>query len=55
MTRDEALKIVTQVCVNYRGTLQEHQAIQTALQVIKDALEPKPEPEVTTVEEPNIQ
>ena len=31
----EALDILKQVCANYRGTLQEHQALQTALQTVE--------------------
>jgi len=31
---EEAINLLTQVCVNYRGTLQEHQALQEALKVI---------------------
>ncbi len=41
MQKDEAIKIIEQVCAAYKGTLQEHQAIQQALMVIKDEDKPK--------------
>lgn len=41
MTKDEALKVIEQVCAQFRGTLQDHQAIQQALMVIKDEDKPK--------------
>ena len=36
MEKKQALQIIAQVCAVYRGTLQEHQALQTALQVINE-------------------
>lgn len=36
MNKQEALKIVSEVCANYRGTLQEHTQIQSALHVIRE-------------------
>ena len=42
MKKDEAIKIIEQVCAQYRGTLQDHQTIQAALEIIKgDNSEPK--------------
>lgn len=41
MTKDEALKVIEQVCAQFRGTLQDHQTIQQALMVIKDEDKPK--------------
>jgi hypothetical protein len=38
MKLDEALNLLKQVCSGFRGTLQEHQALQTALQVVEDKL-----------------
>lgn len=38
MNLKEAMTIVNQVCTNYRGTLQEHQQIQSALQYINSKL-----------------
>ena len=35
MKREEAINLVTQVCVMYKGNLQEHQALQQALEVIR--------------------
>lgn len=35
MDRDEALKIVESICVQFKGTLQDHQVIQKALEVLK--------------------
>ena len=32
----EALNLLGQVCAGYKGTLQEHQALQSALKVIND-------------------
>lgn len=43
MQKEEAIKIIEQVCAQFRGTLQEHQAIQTALAVIKTLEEKKEE------------
>lgn len=40
MKREEAINLVTQVCVMYKGNLQEHQALQQALEVIKGLVEP---------------
>lgn len=36
MNKNKALKIVSEVCANYRGTLQEHTQIQAALDVIRE-------------------
>lgn len=36
MKLDEALDLLAQVCAGFRGTLQEHQAIQEALKVVTD-------------------
>lgn len=41
MNKEKALTIIENVCAAYKGTLQDHQNIQSALQVIKEALEPK--------------
>ena len=35
MDRQDALKLIEQVCASFRGTLQEHQTIQEALQTLK--------------------
>ena len=35
MNKEEAFKVLEQVCTQFRGTLQEHQTIQTALQQFK--------------------
>jgi hypothetical protein len=44
MKREEAINLVTQVCVMYKGTLQEHSALQEALKVINTLVEaPKEE------------
>jgi len=39
---EEALNLLEQVCAGYRGTLQEHQALQTALQTVKTKCSEKP-------------
>lgn len=44
MKLEEALNLLRQVCSGFRGTLQEHQALQAALQVVEDKLKaPKKE------------
>lgn len=45
MTTEQALGLVTSVCAQYRGTLQEHQAIQQAITVLREAVTPKVEDE----------
>jgi hypothetical protein len=35
MERKKAIEILTQVCLDHRGTLQEHQIIQEALRTIQ--------------------
>ena len=41
MKKEEALNLITQVLVNYRGTLNEHKILQEALELIKKLLEEK--------------
>ena len=36
MTKQQALELLQRVCAIYRGTLEEHQQLQTALQTIKE-------------------
>lgn len=36
MNKNEALKLLTQVCAMYRGTLQEHEALQEALKAVRE-------------------
>jgi hypothetical protein len=43
MTPEQALEILSQVAAKYQGTLQDHQALQASLEVIKGLL-PKPAP-----------
>ena len=38
MTKKEALELLQRVCAIYRGTLEEHQSIQSALQTIKECI-----------------
>ncbi len=38
MTLDEALNVITQCAAAHVGPLADHQQIQNALQVVKDAL-----------------
>jgi hypothetical protein len=42
MDKNKAIEIISQVCAMFKGTLQEHQAIQEALQFI-NTLEVKEE------------
>ena len=35
MTKEQAFQMVSQAIAQYRGTLQEHQALQEALKVLK--------------------
>lgn len=39
MNKEQAIQILTQVCAMYRGTLEDHQQLQTALQVVKKEFE----------------
>lgn len=41
MTPKQALEAVNQIVINYKGTLQEHQILQTAMKVLSDLVEPK--------------
>lgn len=36
MKLEEALNLIKSVCANFRGTLQDHQALQQAIQVIEN-------------------
>ena len=36
MSLKEALDLLKQVCAGFKGTLQEHQLLQQALQVVAD-------------------
>jgi len=38
MTLEQALNNIKTVCAAYRGTLEEHQALQTAIQTIEAEL-----------------
>jgi len=49
MKFSDAMQVLSQVCANYKGTLQEHQAIQNALRTISMA-EPKQEKVVEEAE-----
>jgi hypothetical protein len=49
MTPEQALNILSQVAAKYQGTLQDHQALQAALEVIKGLL-PKSEPAAEVAE-----
>ena len=35
MRLEEAISLLKQVCAGFRGTLQEHQSLQEALQVVE--------------------
>jgi phosphoribosyl 1,2-cyclic phosphodiesterase len=41
MTKEQAINLLSQVCSIYRGTLEEHKALQEALEVIKNLEEKK--------------
>ena len=53
MKKEEALSIVAQVCAAYKGTLQEHNALQQAMQCLNGLEEKAPvvESEVVKKEE----
>ncbi len=52
MTLEQAIQIISNVVAQYRGTLQEHQAIQNALKVLINAAnEPKVEIKADKIEE----
>lgn len=38
MTKEQALELLQKVCAIYRGTLEEHQQLQIALQTVKECL-----------------
>jgi len=40
MTKQQALDLITQVLVTYKGTLQEHQLLHQALELVKNLEEP---------------
>jgi hypothetical protein len=41
MTKEQAVQLLTQVCAIYKGTLEEHTALQQALEVVKKLEAPK--------------
>ena len=41
MDKQKALNLVAQAVVQYKGTLQEHQALQEALKVLNELVNPK--------------
>jgi len=41
MKLEEALNLLKGVCANFRGTLQDHQALQQALQVVEEVCKKK--------------
>lgn len=41
MDKEQAIKLIEQVCSQFHGNLQAHQNIQIALGVIKKELQPK--------------
>lgn len=43
MEKKEAFNLVAQVCAIYKGSLEEHKAIQTALEILKPIEEQKEE------------
>jgi hypothetical protein len=52
MTVEQAVQLISSVIAQYRGTLQEHQAIQNAFKVlINTANEPKIEIKAEEIEE----
>lgn len=40
MSTDQAISLVSQVFAMYKGTLEEHNNLQTALKVITEAIQP---------------
>ena len=48
MEKQQAINIITQVCNIYKGTLDEHKALQEALQVINGLVVPEPKEEKIT-------
>jgi hypothetical protein len=51
---EQAIQLISNILSQYRGTLQEHQAIQNAFKVIVDlANEPKVEIKAEEIEEVN--
>jgi len=52
MTKAQAIDLITQVCVMYKGTLQEHHTLQEALKIINTLVEA---PEQRTGETPLVE
>lgn len=42
MTKEQALELLTKVCAIYKGTLDEHQALQEALKTVSSLEPPQP-------------
>ena len=42
MTKDQAIKLLSQVCAAFKGTLEDHQMLQEALGAVSKLEEPKP-------------
>jgi hypothetical protein len=42
MTTTEALNLIDQVCARFSGTWDDHVNLQTAIAVLRQAVEPKP-------------
>ncbi len=52
MNKQQAIDLITQVCAMYKGTLQEHSALQEALKIINTLVEA---PEQKTGEIPLVE
>lgn len=50
MTIDQAIKNIEQVLAVFKGTLQEHQALQASLNLIKKKIADEKKPKVEQVE-----
>ncbi len=40
MTKEQAMNLITQACSQYKGTLQEHQMLQQAIELLKKEVLP---------------
>jgi hypothetical protein len=56
MQLEEALNLLKQVCASYRGTLQDHQSLQQALNIVESRCKfvPKVEDKKETVNEASV-
>ena len=45
MTQEQALNLLAQAATQYKGTLEEHQTLQKAVNVLDELINPKVKPD----------